>query len=118
MANLPSTVLKRIDKRQRLWSEVGRGWFPLLEEMDRKLAALFPDYTVSQVKEKLGFLRVYVDNVDERAYKILDEYECKSTHICEVCGEIGQTVNVHNWLKTLCRKHEAERREKLKNTGL
>lgn len=107
--SLPSTILKRISPYLHLFSEVGRGWFPLLEEMDQKLAELYPDYTITQVKEKFGLLRVYADGIGKEGYDIIDEYEQKSGTVCEVCGETGRTVNIKGWLKTLCPTHEQRR---------
>jgi hypothetical protein len=37
----------------------GRGWYPLLVELDEQLRALLPNYLIYQVKEKFGGLRYY-----------------------------------------------------------
>jgi hypothetical protein len=39
---------------------VGAGWQPLIDELDRQLRELDPDYMVLQIKEKFGGLRYYV----------------------------------------------------------
>lgn len=41
------------------WIGCGKGWYPLLTEANRKLAELFPNYEIHQVKEKYGTLRFY-----------------------------------------------------------
>lgn len=40
----------------------GRGWHPLLIELDDVLARLDPEYRVCQIKEKYGTLRWYLDD--------------------------------------------------------
>jgi len=89
MTNLPQVILNRISKKLHIWSGVGRGWWPLLEEMDKELANLYSDYSIAQVKEKFGILRVYADNIDDRGQDIVNNYEHKSATTCEVC-EIGR----------------------------
>lgn len=41
--------------------QCGPGWYPLLVELDERLAEICPDYVVLQVKEKFGTLRYYLD---------------------------------------------------------
>jgi len=52
-------ILARIPDGWGRWLSVGRGWYPLVVETHRKLAKLFPDYEVHQVKEKFASLRYY-----------------------------------------------------------
>ena len=37
-------------------------WFPILVELDRSIAKLYPEYVVHQVKVKFGGLRYYTDH--------------------------------------------------------
>jgi hypothetical protein len=53
-------ILSRIPPRWGRWIQCDKGWYPLLCELDEKLAAIFPDYEVHQVKEKFGTLRYYI----------------------------------------------------------
>ena len=50
-------ILRRIPAGWGRWISTGAGWYPLLVELDRAIAALAPDYEVHQVKEKGGSLR-------------------------------------------------------------
>jgi len=38
---------------------VGKGWMPIIEQLDKDITALDPDYGVQQIKEKFGTLRYY-----------------------------------------------------------
>lgn len=40
---------------------VGKGWVPIIEQLDKDISALDPDYQIMQVKEKFGTLRFYCD---------------------------------------------------------
>ena len=87
--------------------ECGDGWFDLIDDLCGKIVALGPNVYASQVKEKFGGLRFYVDNVTiKTSSKIFDEIrdaESKSFHICEKCGcDNASTRNSRGWLVTLC----------------
>ena len=43
------------------WISCGKGWYPLVVELDQKLEKLVPGYEVNQVKEKFGTLRYYFE---------------------------------------------------------
>ena len=77
---------------------VGPGWAGLIDEI---YAALPVDAHISDVKEKYGSLRFYVDGVSEEVYDIIDKCELRSYIICEVCGKPGR-VRKGGWIKTLC----------------
>lgn len=105
-----------VDLRSRFrdgWSyeAIGRGWLPIIEELDRKLALKHPNYVIDQIKEKFGGLRYYVTGVDDNGYDLVDEAEAKSQQVCEVCGAPGEirvikfTPNSGGWLKCMCNKH-------------
>lgn len=86
------------------------GWGPLITDLETKLKALSPDYTISQVKEKFGGLRYYASAGDVDAetskqfYDLIREAEAKSYEICECCGQPGRLTRRggRGWYKTLC----------------
>lgn len=92
------------------WFECDDGWASLIAELEAKLKALSPDYTVSQVKEKFGGLRYYANpgevdpETSERFYDLIREAEAKSYETCERCGRPGQLARRGGggWYKTLC----------------
>jgi hypothetical protein len=53
-------ILGRIPLRWGRWISCNKGWYPMLIELDQKLAEIFPDYELHQVKEKFGTLRYYI----------------------------------------------------------
>ncbi|MGI8334522.1 hypothetical protein ACRYCC_31610 [Actinomadura scrupuli] len=104
---------------------VGRGWHPLLMRLHEQLLAVSPGYSVQQVKEKYGTLRVYLNTglmrepylgsgllpsprqaaeharEDAQARRLVAAAEEESAGICESCGDPGQ-ARQGAWIKTLC----------------
>lgn len=89
--------------------DVPPGWVPLVVELDAKLAEAAPDLRYIQVKSKFAELRVYAENGNPKADRLITDAEYRSRTICEVCGEVGAVmVSPHGWYRTLCEPH-AER---------
>ena len=85
--------------------ECGDGWLALLYRLSHALSAHAEsaglDVVATQVKEKFGTLRIYVDGGDEEVDRLLDEGELESATICEVCGAPG-TLSNSGWCSTRC----------------
>lgn len=102
-------MLTRIPDGWGRWIRCKRGWYPLIIETDRRLAALCPEYELQQVKQKWGTLRYYCDpcpdhrdDLWETFETIAEEAEARSRTICEVCGGGGDAASNGNWVMTLC----------------
>ena len=59
----------------------------------------------TQVKEKYGTLRFYVNGATEEQWAYITFAEAMSAVTCEVCGDRGRR-NQSGWVVTRCRKHE------------
>ena len=92
--------------------DVGKGWsdilanaFKQIAEVFDKAGADFSEFSVSQIKEKFGTLRIYVGALDadiaDQVYKIIDDAEVESERTCELCGSPGKARG-GGWIKTLC----------------
>jgi len=81
-------------------SEIGNGWYELVDELFEKLSK-FDGLVLTQVKEKFGELRVYVNSGTDEVYDIINEYENKSEKICETCGSPGK-IHGGGWLRAVC----------------
>ena len=82
-----------------------RGWYPLIVELDRGLAELDPNYTLLQVKEKWGALRLYFEGAPEvvgAMQALVDRASEASKGICELCGGPGVLMEGHLRAKTVC----------------
>lgn len=53
-------ILARIPENWGRWVSCSKGWYPLIIELDQKIAEMIPDYQLHQVKEKFGTLRYYI----------------------------------------------------------
>ena len=119
---------KMAEKRERLASlyarldgppgmiSVGPGWFDLVVDLDAKLAEIDPDYTIGQVKEKMGGLRFYASSAvdfdgdfrDSPFMLAIREAEGLSYRTCEDCGAPGKECG-GGWTIVLCGACEAKR---------
>lgn len=90
-------------------SHVGAGWHKILDDLHAEIVQFIPNYSVHQVKEKFGGLRVYMNyspspgkpNMD-RAETLIREAEKKCLVTCEVCGKPGKNQAVGTWWQTVC----------------
>ncbi len=95
--------------------ECDDGWYYLIHNMLTELSELNnSSIKVSQIKNKFGALRVYVDPldnsnfdyfIDDEVYSIISKFENDSRHTCELCGLIGNIKNCNGWLRCTCDNH-------------
>lgn len=77
--------------------ECGAGWRKLLERVCEKIEAEVanlpererPSYRVSQIKQKLGSLRLYMSRETDAITKAIRVAEDESLATCETCGDAG-----------------------------
>lgn len=73
------------------------GWKNIVEDLDRQLSYLDPDYEIHQVKEKFGTLRYYYgtsvenDTVREIMDAVVGHAEMLSARVCDTCGNSSYT---------------------------
>ena len=89
--------------------EVGNGWLPLIDKLcqlifDTCMRETLRVPVATQIKEKFGSLRFYVDQADDMIYQIIDRAEDLSSYICETCGAPGK-ISGKRWLKCTCPEH-------------
>jgi len=114
----PSQIRHRVEAGARCGSGIKKGWFEIVAKLDDELTKLYPFYVVDQIKEKFGTLRYYVsgfpDDFDMTPVnELLEEAYNTSSHICDVCGEVGSTYKVEWLMLTRCEKHNKKIRQKL-----
>lgn len=110
--------------------ECGNGWIALIEQAKTIVAQYNLKHPndepikFTQIKEKWGGLRLYINYYVPELTHHLQALENKSFEICEHCGtnKNVKTEYTHGWLMTLCdecRKKELENfyqlKEKLDN---
>lgn len=89
LARFPEGAIKTID--------CGRGWWPLLLELDQKLAEINPDYVIFQVKEKFATLRYHAalgasDPSDGGARPLIVAAMEKAARTCSECGDVSDAI--------------------------
>ncbi|WNZ85163.1 MbcA/ParS/Xre antitoxin family protein [Pseudomonas sp. P108] len=89
--------------------ECNDGWADLIEASLRLIRQRTErralDVKVTQVKEKLGQLRIYHRGGDESIGAAFDIAELVSGCVCELCGKPGEVINLEGWLLARCGKH-------------
>ena len=99
--------------------EVGDGWYWIIDHLCSYLQYLtdvedYPQIVVSQVKEKFGTLRFYVQSANKEQYDIIAFVEKLSGSICEQCGTTNNVSRKgEGWITTLCDKCHIIREEKI-----
>jgi predicted nucleic acid-binding Zn ribbon protein len=102
------------------WDKIaycGKGWYWILDELDKKLTYLDPNYKIAQIKEKFGGLRFYFDTENVGVARDI-MYDCqadayyKASETCETCGkgsfrgkeyhDITVKLRGDGWYRTLC----------------
>ncbi|MGO2931983.1 hypothetical protein [Microbacterium sp.] len=100
-------IIARIEPGGPELIDVSSGWYPLLDRLDRKLAAIAPGYVVQQVKSKFGSLSFYA-RASEDVYDYNEEFseailaaEWESTTTCEECRAPARTYTIRMWVGKL-----------------
>ncbi len=91
------------------WGFPSDGWEPLIRRLSEKLEDLIlaiPEetrehYKASQVKEKMGTLRFYMDSSTDEMENLINEAEAESERTCEKCGSPG-SINDGPWYRVRC----------------
>jgi hypothetical protein len=98
--------------RRVKYFECSDGWFEIINTLSRKLEILIEnqvreygkgDFTpaASQIKEKFGALRFYMDSETDEMTEEIKKTQEISRETCEECGEEGK-LRKQAWVKTLC----------------
>lgn len=85
--------------------DVQVGWYPLIKNLIDELITLGWDKKVTQVKEKFGGLRFYINGGSDEMYNKITEAEKLSHETCELCGKKGELRTKIRWFTTLCDEH-------------
>lgn len=104
--------MKIIDfhKHYKDYFPVCKGWRPLVEKLVDDIIKIDPEIEISQIKEKFGGLRFYIDYGNDEIYDLISKAEDESYKICEECGTRDKVTTKGGWLLTLCPKCRKERK--------
>jgi len=95
-----------------VWGFPGDGWEPIIRRLSEKLEAAIAALPAeerelccaSQVKEKFGSLRFYMNGSTDEMEAWISAAEDESERTCETCGAPGKNSG-SVWLKTACEEH-------------
>jgi len=101
----------------------GDGWYWLIDKLCSQLQwntdhnnqnGKYPQIVATQVKEKFGGLRFYVEGASDVQHAIISWAESLSYDICESCGTTKDVSQTEGWVFTECPNCRLERE---KNTS-
>ena len=100
----------------------GEGWYPIIFDTLDKIQEIVDreglDIQITEVKEKWGGLRIYIDGYTDEIEVLIEQAEEKSVSICEICGKDGKLMRVNGWWKTRCNDClEKEKEQERKRTN-
>jgi len=88
---------------------IGDGWYNILIELCEELSK-YEDVSFSQIKEKFGTLRVYLNSYPKGTRNIIHKAVMRTITTCEFCGKLGK-IRDGLWRKTLCESCHIKRGE-------
>lgn len=94
--------------------ELGKGWKDLILNSLPELSKIvkereIKDFSISQIKEKFGGLRIYYSPRDEEVQNFVEKLENKCDKTCEICGADNAVIRNGGWVRTLCDNCQEER---------
>ena len=86
---------------------IGDGWLKIVQKLIEDCLKLGWDKEICQVKEKLGGIRFYTNNMPEGMHELILKAEDLSFNTCAVCGKPGKLMKGKSgWFYTSCKKHK------------
>jgi len=85
--------------------DVKKGWFPIIKSLIEDLIKLGWNKETTQVKEKFGGLRFYINAGSDEIHQRILQAEKESYETCEECGKSGELRKDIGWYSTLCDEH-------------
>jgi hypothetical protein len=102
-------ILRRILPGRGRRIRVGKGWYALITDLDRKITALDPAYQVFGVDAMYGELWYDWEATESVSLSVGNDIwvlghaaEAASMTICEACGQPGRLMDLHGWFASLC----------------
>ena len=100
------------------WLGVPKGWLPVIDKLCRAIQSYIdnvtrytegktyktPQVTCTQMKEKFGGLRFYVDGGDDHTDGMIYMAECLCDKTCQECGSEKNIGHTKGWIATLCQE--------------
>jgi hypothetical protein len=89
------------------------GWWPIIAELDRQIAAIAPGYEVHQIKEKFGGLRFYygagATANDARIGVLIAQAGSGCGADLQGVRRAPGRARGNGWIRTVCEKHAGGR---------
>ena len=99
---------------------IGDGWYWIVDKLCKSLQYDtdkngYNQVVATQVKEKFGGLRFYVDEASEGQYEVIHFVESLTYDICETCGSTKDVGQTGGWIKTMCAECAEKGNKELQN---
>ncbi|MEK6885154.1 MAG: hypothetical protein AABY22_36320 [Nanoarchaeota archaeon] len=103
--------------------ECGDGWEPIIRRVCFWLDLYHSDSSIAQsiyftqIKEKFGKLRIYINQNYKIVHELIFFYESISIFVCDVCGQPGE-LKYGNLVRTRCDLHKDWTWKEIENGNL
>jgi hypothetical protein len=106
---IDADVLSRFteESERMVWCEPG--WYSIILGLDKRLATEHPQIRYTQIKEKLGGLRLHVSVHSPKINELIRAAEDEASRTCERCGLAGILREDQARIQTLCDYHADNR---------
>lgn len=84
--------------------DCGEGWYEIIDDLCQEIMQVCGEVVpvATQVKEKYGTLRFYIDSGNDAVFEAISKAEERSSKTCEICGKSGVLRDKAGWYTTLC----------------
>lgn len=80
-------------------------WHPIITKLIEDMFEAGWDGNITQVKEKFGGLRFYIQSGNDKIFDLIDDAEQATEEICIICGEPATTISA-GWYTHRCETHK------------
>ena len=80
---------------------VPNGWHKLARKMIEECEAIYPEWKITDLKEKFGAIRCYDCGSPKEIQDIIDKYEAISARTCCCCGQPATKIST-GWVLPWC----------------
>ena len=94
--------IRDFSKHYKDYFPVGEGWRPLVTKLVEDIIEIAPKTEITQIKEKFGGLRFYINGGADGVFDLIDKAEHESYKICEECGTKEGVTTEGGWILSLC----------------
>jgi len=80
---------------------IPQGWEKIGRQMIKECESIYPEWEITDLKEKFGAIRCYDCGAPKEVSDIIKKYEILSSQICCICGKPATKMST-GWICPYC----------------